>query len=94
MSADRRPHRVLHLIPSDAIGGLETAAHSLPAGLDGDNAILDDPGKAGAMAQAAVGAWVGVPLYRDDVLRHARELLTGPDPVGKQSLVRPGVHLD
>lgn len=64
MSADRRPHRVLHLIPSDAIGGVEMAAHSLPAGLGGDNAILDDPGNAGAIAHAVVGAWVGVRLSK------------------------------
>ena len=38
-------------------------------------AILNNPYKAKAMAQAAVDTWVDVPLYRDDFLRLARGLL-------------------
>lgn len=39
ISADRQPFSALHLIPSDAIGGIEMATHSLPAGLHGDIAF-------------------------------------------------------
>jgi len=49
------------------------------------DAILEDPAKAQAMARAAFDAWAGVPLYREDVLRLAHDLLTGPDPVERQS---------
>lgn len=44
------------------------------------DAIIEDPVIARAMAQAAVDVWADVPLYREDVLRLARNLLIGPDP--------------